>query len=107
MEPTPFGVHLLLLLGQICFASLPVVGRMAMLGRIPPAGIVLVRVVGGALVFCLIAKRRGTLKLARADVPALIGCSLLGVAANQELFIQGLARSTATNASVLGSTIPV
>ena len=30
-----------------------------------------------------------------------------GVAANQELFVQGLARSTATNASVLGSTIPV
>jgi drug/metabolite transporter (DMT)-like permease len=31
----------------------------------------------------------------------------IGVAANQELFVQGLARSTATNASVLGSTIPV
>jgi drug/metabolite transporter (DMT)-like permease len=107
MEPTPFGVHVLLLLGQVCFASLPVVGRMAMLGRLPAAGIVLVRVCGGALVFTLIAWRRGTLKIARADVPALVGCALLGVAANQELFIQGLARSTATNASVLGSTIPV
>jgi drug/metabolite transporter (DMT)-like permease len=101
------GTHLLLLLGQICFASLPVAGRMAMLGHIPPAGIVLVRVTGGALVFSLLAWRRGTLKIARADIPALIGCALLGVAANQELFIQGLARSTATNASVIGSTIPV
>jgi drug/metabolite transporter (DMT)-like permease len=101
------GVHVLLLLGQVCFASLPVVARMAMLGQLPPAGIVLVRVVGGAIVFSLLAWRRGTLRIARADVPALIACSFLGVAANQELFIQGLARSTATNASVLGSTIPV
>ena len=106
-EAPPLVVHILLLLGQVCFASLPVAGRMAMLGHIPAAGIVLVRVTGGALVFSLIAWRRGTLKIARADVPALIGCALLGVAANQELFIQGLARSTATNATVLGSTIPV
>ena len=101
------NVHVLLLLGQICFAALPVAGRMAMLGHLPAAGIVLVRVIGGALVFSLLAWRRGTLKIARADVPALVGCALIGVAANQELFIQGLARSTATNASVLGSTIPV
>jgi drug/metabolite transporter (DMT)-like permease len=105
--PTPLGVHVLLLLGQICFASLPVVGRMAMLGRIPPAAIVLVRITGGALVFSLLAWRRGALRIARRDVPALLGCAFLGVAANQELFIQGLARSTATNASVLGATIPV
>jgi drug/metabolite transporter (DMT)-like permease len=101
------NVHLLLLLGQICFAALPVAGRMAMLGHLPAAGIVLVRVTGGAIVFSLLAWRRGTLRIARADVPAVIGCALIGVAANQELFIQGLARSTATNASVLGSTIPV
>jgi drug/metabolite transporter (DMT)-like permease len=78
-----------------------------MQGSIGPAGIVLARMTGGALVFALIAWRRGVLRLARADVPALIGCSLIGVAANQELFVQGLSRSTATNASVLGSTIPV
>jgi drug/metabolite transporter (DMT)-like permease len=80
---------------------------MAMLGHIPPAGIVLVRMSGGALVFSLLAWRRGGLRIARADWPALVGCAFLGVAANQELFIQGLARTTATNASVLGSTIPV
>jgi drug/metabolite transporter (DMT)-like permease len=98
-------VHLILLLGQICFASLPVVGRMAMLGDLPPAGIVLVRMCGGAIVFSIIARHR--MAIARRDIPFLIFCALLGVAANQELFIHGLARSTATNASVLGSTIPV
>lgn len=104
---TPLGIHLILLLGQVCFASLPVVGRLAMLGHIPPAGIVLVRMVGGAVVFSAIAWRRGVLRVARRDLAAVVGCAVLGVAANQELFIQGLARSTATNASVLGSTIPV
>jgi drug/metabolite transporter (DMT)-like permease len=101
------SVHLILLVAQVCFASLPVVGRLAMQGSIGPATIVLARVTGGALVFALIARQRGVLRLDRADIPAVIGCALLGVGANQELFVQGLSRSTATNASVLGSTIPV
>lgn len=101
-------VHVLLLLGQVCFAALPVAGRLAMQGnRLPPAGIVMVRMCGGALAFAAIARARGVLRIRRADVPFLVLCALLGVAANQELFIHGLARSTATNASVLGATIPV
>jgi drug/metabolite transporter (DMT)-like permease len=108
LSQAPLSVHLILLLGQICFASLPVVGRMAMQGgHLPPAGIVIVRMIGGAIVFSLIALRRGTFRIDRTDLPKLVGCAFLGVAANQELFIQGLARSTATNASVLGATIPV
>ena len=78
-----------------------------MQGSIGPAGIVLARMLGGALVFALIAWQRGVLRLDRKDIPAMIGCALIGVAANQELFVQGRARSTATNASVLGSTSPV
>ena len=78
-----------------------------MQGNIGPAGIVLARMTGGAIVFALIAWRRGTLRVDRRDLPAIVGCALIGVAANQELFVQGLSRSTATNATVLGSTIPV
>ena len=78
-----------------------------MSGSIGPASIVLARVAGGAVVFAVIAWQRGTLYIHRRDVPAILGCALLGVAANQELFVQGLARSTATNASVLGATVPV
>ncbi len=96
-----------MVLAQVSFASLPVAGRLAMQGSIGPASIVLVRMLGGAVVFALLAWRRGVLRIERRDVPALIGCALIGVAANQELFVQGLSRSTATNASVLGSTIPV
>jgi drug/metabolite transporter (DMT)-like permease len=102
----PLSVHLILLAGQLCFASLPVVGRLA-IASIPPAGIVLVRTLGGAIVFALIARARGTLRISRRDVPLLVLCAVLGNVINQEMFIHGLARTTATNAVVLGSTIPV
>ncbi len=90
----------------MCFASLPVFGKMA-LHDIPPPVIVLVRMIGGGTVFAIVAWRRGALRIQPRDVPLLALCALLGVAANQELYINGLARSTATNASVLGATIPV
>ncbi len=106
MKQTPGSVHLILLGGMICFASLPVVGRLA-LGHIPAGAIPLVRTAGGALVFSLIAWRRGTLRIDRRDVPLMVLCAVLGNVVNQELFIHGLARTTATNAVVLGSTIPV
>lgn len=99
-------MHLILLAGQICFGSLPIAGRLA-LANIPAGAIPLVRTVGGALVFALIAWRRGALRLERRDLPLLLLCALLGTVLNQELFIHGLAQSTATNASVLGSTAPV
>src|SRR5512140_533 len=96
----------MLLAGQICFAALPVAGRLA-LADIPPGAIPLVRTVGGALVFSAIAWRRGALRIERRDAPFLVLCALLGNVLNQELFIHGLARTTATNAVVIGSTIPV
>lgn len=99
-------MHLILLAGQVCFASLPVAGRLALVGI--PAGVIpLVRTVGAALVFSLVAYRRGTLRVDRRDLPFLILCALLGNVLNQELFIHGLARTTATNAVVIGATIPV
>ncbi len=106
MAATPASVHLMLLAGQVCFAALPVAGRLA-LADIPPGAIPLVRTVGGALVFSAIAWRRGTFRIERRDVPFLVLCALLGTVLNQELFIHGLARTTATNAVVIGTTSPV
>ena len=106
LPATPLSVHLILLAGQVCFASLPVAGRLALVGI--PAGVIpLVRTVGAALVFSAIAHRRGTLRVDRRDLPFLVLCALLGNVLNQELFIHGLARTTATNAVVIGATIPV
>jgi drug/metabolite transporter (DMT)-like permease len=92
---------------QLCFSSLAVVGRMAVIAHVPPAGIVLVRMTGGAVAFLTIAALRGTLRFPRGDLGFFTLIAVLGVVLNQELFIHGLARTTATNAVVLGSTIPV
>src|SRR5262249_30868190 len=59
------------------------------------------------VVFAILAARRGGLRVHAKDVPLIALCALIGVAANQELYINGLARSTATNAAVLTTTIPV
>ena len=41
------------------------------------------------------------------DVLRIAGCGLLGMAANQLLFLGGLERTSATNATVLVTTIPI
>ncbi|MBI4820870.1 MAG: DMT family transporter [Deltaproteobacteria bacterium] len=101
-----FETHAILIAAQVCFGSLPVVGRLA-LARLPPAGIVMVRVAGGAIVFTIVALALGVRWPTRRQIPRLLSCALLGVVINQEMFVGGLARSTATNATVLGTTIPV
>jgi drug/metabolite transporter (DMT)-like permease len=100
------SVHLILLLAQVCFGSLAVAGRLA-LHSLPPDALVFARMTGGALAFGAYAAARGRWRVERRDVPHLALCALLGVVINQELFINGLARTTATNATVLGTTIPV
>ncbi len=106
------SVHLILILAQACFASMAVVGRVAMAGGarpLPPNAIVLARVVGGGLAFWLLARRGGpiTAGLERRDLPRLVACALLGVVVNQVLFLNGLARTTAVNASVIGASFPL
>ncbi len=108
MSPAPLSVHLILVASALCFASLPVVGRLVIGdGQLPAGGIVMARMTGGAIVFALIAWRRGGLKLDRRDLPLIIVSALMGNVINQEMFVHALAHTTATNAVVIGSTIPV
>jgi drug/metabolite transporter (DMT)-like permease len=93
-------------LAQLCSGSLAIAGRLAM-HRLPPDALVLTRMVGGAVVFGAVAAARGRWRIRRGDLPMLVLCALLGVVINQVLFINGLARTTATNATVLATTIPV
>lgn len=104
--PAPLSVHLILIASALCFASLPVVGRLVV-GDIPPGGIVMARMTGGAVIFALIAWRRGTLRFDKRDLPFIVLCALMGNVINQEMFVHALAHTTATNAVVIGSTIPV
>lgn len=106
MPPPPRYVHLMLVAAQLGFASLAVVGRVA-LADVPANAVVLTRVAGGALVFFALARRGGPVRVAPADRPRLVLCALLGVVVNQLLFVNGLDRTTAVNASILSTTIPV
>jgi drug/metabolite transporter (DMT)-like permease len=101
--------HLALILVQLCFASLSIAGKLAFHGghAVPPNALVMTRMVGGGLVFLVIARRLGPLRLSRGDWPLLAACGLLGVVLNQALFINGLRHTTAISANLISSTIPV
>jgi drug/metabolite transporter (DMT)-like permease len=101
--------HILLVLVQLGFASLSIAGKLAFQSghAVPPNALVMTRMVGGALVFLLMAWRMGGLRVARGDWPLLVVCGLLGVVFNQALFINGLRHTTAISANLISSTIPV
>jgi drug/metabolite transporter (DMT)-like permease len=90
-----------------------VVGKLALSpsdrAGLPANAIVLTRIAGGGVAFWMIARHRGAslAGLAARDWIRLAICAVLGVIVNQFLFLNGLARTTATNASVIGTTIPV
>jgi len=88
------------------FASLAIVGKLVF-PVVPPLGLVVLRIGGAVLVLALFfAWRRERIRSSR-DWIMLVISGLLGVAANQTLFLMGLERTTAINASLLVTTVPV
>lgn len=106
-QASPLVVHGTLVLVQVAFASLAVLGKIAM-RTVPPYGLALARIGGTALVLVTLElARSGLPRIPRADLLRLALYSVIGVAGNQILFLSGLSRTTAINAVVLTSTIPV
>lgn len=103
--------HLALLAVQVLFGVFPVFGRVAMDPErgFEPFAVAAGRIGFGALVFGALALAlHGRRALpAREQLPGLLGLSLLGIVANQGLFLVGLARSSAMDAGVLVCLIPV
>lgn len=92
---------------QLLFASLAIVGRYV-LPEFPAGGLMLARVVGAAGVLVAVnAIRGGPWVTDRRDLLALAGLGTLGIALNQTLFIFGLRHTTAINATILVTTVPV
>lgn len=92
---------------QLGFASHAIMSKIV-LRELSPGALSLVRALSAALI--LVAyhlARRGAPRVPISDLPRLAGCALLGIAANQLLFFEGLARTTAINATILVTTIPV
>ncbi len=105
--PSAPRVHATLIAVQVAFATLSVVGRIV-LRDVPPMAFAMIRLVGAGLAFALVSPRTFTRGAMPArDRLAIAGCAALGIFGNQVLFLSGLARTTATNATVLVATIPV
>jgi len=101
------GPHLALIAVQIFFATWPIVGKLA-LRTLPAVALVGLRVAGASLVLLLLARVSGNLlPIERQDWPLLFVSSALGLILNQWLFVKGLSITTAINATLLSTSIPV
>ncbi|HWE26957.1 MAG TPA: DMT family transporter [Polyangia bacterium] len=106
-ERIPSSVHVALIAVQLMFASLSIVAKIA-LREIGPFGLICARASLAALVLVVArALMRSGERVATRHLPELAACALFGITANMLLFIAGLSRTTATNAIVIGTTIPV
>lgn len=111
----PGLTHAALLLVQVAFASQAIEAKVAMMPRsiggeeIFPAALAMVRMIGGALFFQILARARGaqTFPIGRVDHARLFGLALLGIALNQVFFLFGLRWSSPFSVSLMGATIPV
>jgi drug/metabolite transporter (DMT)-like permease len=102
-----YAPHLALLLVQMTFGSLPVIGKIV-LKIIPSFALVGFRVGITALALFLVQRFRGDLRLARrGDYWRFAALSFFGVTLNQFLFVSGLALTKASNTSLLAVTIPI
>jgi len=98
----------LLIAVQFCFGVFPIVGKIALRGFEPRAVLVWRLAVGSIVLLAIAAARHGRAVLPSGkDLAQLFGLSILGVILNQLLFLEGLKRSTAVNAGLLITVIPV
>jgi len=104
-KPTP-SVHLALAAVQIMFASLSVAGKIV-LAEMPARGVVAIRVSVAALIFVAVRFFSPRERVTAPDLLRLAVYSFFGIIANQIIFIEGLQRTTAINAVVIGAVIPV
>ena len=95
-----------LLAAQFFLGVFPVIGKMA-LATIPPLPFALFRVAGASALLAVWAFLRPAEPVSAADRPRFWLLSFLGVSVNQIFFITGLSLSTAINAAILMTTIPV
>jgi drug/metabolite transporter (DMT)-like permease len=107
-EPRPREalVHVSLVAVQLAFATLAVVGRV-ILREVPPMAFASLRLIFAALAFAAFSPASFGRALPWRDKLGIAGCAALGIYGNQAFFLSGLARTTATNATVLVATIPI
>ena len=98
-------VYATLLAVQVAFGTLPVAGKLV-IPAVGAYGLAAIRLLCAGAIFAWLA-RHEVRAIPWRDRFAIAGCGLLGMAANQLLFLGGLSRTHAVNATVLVTTIPV
>ena len=105
--PAPvWRVHLTLLIVQLSFGGFHVVAKAA-LADLAPMALAALRVAIATPILVFLAWRRDRFLPTARDMPVLALLGGLGVFLNQVLFITGLKYTTATNASILMTSLPV
>jgi len=106
----PLLVHGALLIVALCFGSNYVVAKFAF-REVSPLVLVVVRAWGTAAILGLVLLFRGRRStdapFTRREYGELFVYSILGVSLNQICFLEGLSRSSATNASIMLVAVPV
>ena len=106
-SPSAIGPHLALVAVQILFGTWPIFGKIV-LRSMSPASLVSCRLTGAALLFVLLQRKLTPLiKMPLKDIGGLALCSMTGIVGNQFLYVTGLSLTTAINATLLSTTIPV
>ena len=109
-SPTPLRVHAALVAVSLLFGANTFVAKIA-LREVTPLALVVLRTAGTAAILFAVSRgrQRGTPSspFSRGDYARLLVYSLLGASINQVAFLEGLARSTATNAALMVVVVPV
>lgn len=74
---------------------------------IEPFGFIFLRVTGAAFLFWLIGLWGPKEKIATADWPRIIGCTIFGMAINMLVFFKGLSLTSPINSSVIMTISPI
>jgi drug/metabolite transporter (DMT)-like permease len=106
VRDTPRTVLVALFLVQVFFATLHVAGKLA-LTELSPLALAGTRVLIATPLLLLFAWRHDRTIPARSDWPRIALLGLLGIFANQTLFLLGLQFTTATSSAILMPSIPV
>jgi len=105
-----FAGHVALVFVQVGFGLFPVFAKLAFEpGAFTPRSLTAWRFLfgAGALLALAFAVHGRAALPRRGELPRLVICSLLGVTINMALYLEGLSRSTATNAGLMMCLIPV
>jgi len=101
-------IHLALTIVSVCFGAFSVVGKIALHHpAVTPFALTELRMVGAALAFLLAAAWRREAWPPGGIILKLAGLAVIGIAVNQALFLTGLKRTSAVEATLLVGSIPL